>query len=1590
MALVIYQAPQSVTWNDEKTSNNVVELKTPYVGLSNQGATCYLNGLLQTLYMTPEFRKAMFMWNYDPVKDGAEELCIPLQLQKLFGLLQLSKQRSVDTIALTKSFGWEGNEIFQQQDVQELTRVLFDALEESFKGTVVENIIDELYAGQLIDYIRCIDVDYQSERIDKFLDFSLAIVPFNSEVAMHSLTECIEMFLRPEILNGDNKYYAEKFDKKVDAIKGLKFGKLPQIMAIQLKRFVYDFSGPNILQKKLNEIVKFPMILDMNKYVASRSAVPSDQSSTDGMNDGTTDVTGHTTDVSGDEFEQFLQEQMEILNKANQENESTDVKSGTSNPWGNGDKDEIMLDDIQIEGLPDLVDLSGKKSKDQIIEELEKRKNDSMSPEEVEELIATRGPWVYELYAVLIHSGAITGGHYFAYIKDLDSKTWWNFNDSNVSKIDEKIVQEAWGSKTTSYSNSNNSMYGLSNYYNGLYSNRSSAITTTTTLSSTNAYMLLYRKVSTDLMKSVSFPSDDLVPNYIKDVVRLEEEKRTRRIQEELEIKNRLNIRIIFNDVERLVFVKRTDTYLQLMTEIWKTFDLSEMIGSPVQQNKSIKGEESDHRLSVESSVMPCQTMSHDVLYDDPSTVSVRELLSTIGRTAEGFEENKSNSDNDVFTANALTMISLTDTKETTDSNYKIVKKEDFLTIPYDCFRLRNYNGYNKLKSDIYDLSQISSKLLSDLAFNEHKTYFLETRKFHEEWEVYYSDGLSVILDEFDLEKCSFKDSRSVRLPKFATVSDLKDVIAKWVPYDKSRIRLMKINNIGYNDARMELLNINERRLKEDLLVYDGFRLHFEEILEEANINSRESLAFEMYIHGRNRIELRVNKPPSEEFDQIITADCRWTVSELRKVIAKELGLNADEIRLFKASLRGQELKDGEQALTVNGIYTNMNIGVSIGKATPFGFNSIFFFHYKPIDHRPGVRALPILPTDDEEDLKEEVVVDKMDDVTSSLHNSNEIESDDLYSTEVRNNYHNINYNSPVNVDEVHNNEPVPVTIIPRQNDDINFDITENRMVDNDYNHDQNEEYETMSNEGVVDANEILSNFGDNFDGFCTPINGSDYGDQLIMSSNANEEFDPFQLSDQNNVNTFNNNIIQSSELNDECDSITNEIATSRAIAVVEDVDQLVDIIPTTTATVVNTRNLNMNERAYSPNSIIFNELDRNSLKDKLLVLTQDKEVATSLQTDDSIVPSNFGELMVRNGHQPAATLYEQLDIPISQSIYMTSNTRFEEVKLKLWQVLLDLQKIPPDTTVSQIRLREKTGNTIGRLIRDNKTSLDYQMYLHDGKALAYEILEKEDDLPPEETVNPTVSYTITYGNNNIGNVLVLVQRWHRSTWSLGERFEVYLQGSMTIRDVARALAIMTNIPIKSILAMIVPRDTEFSLSELNQKSPIRNYGRSWFDPSKEKKLLKFMSHEMRVQDGDLILLQDSSEPLKELTKADLKSIELVEIANKNPYFDGWNVTGNMSSSGSYASYPALPSSYQKSTVSSGGSNGMPISVGKEINSVMNDDYFLALSLQEDESFGKTGTRHNRTLSFDATVNNDTREFNKQGGYALFDDIINS
>jgi ubiquitin C-terminal hydrolase len=54
---------------------------TGFTGLVNQGATCYLNSLLQGLYMVPEFRRAVYAWEYVQALHGDEDVCVPLQVR---------------------------------------------------------------------------------------------------------------------------------------------------------------------------------------------------------------------------------------------------------------------------------------------------------------------------------------------------------------------------------------------------------------------------------------------------------------------------------------------------------------------------------------------------------------------------------------------------------------------------------------------------------------------------------------------------------------------------------------------------------------------------------------------------------------------------------------------------------------------------------------------------------------------------------------------------------------------------------------------------------------------------------------------------------------------------------------------------------------------------------------------------------------------------------------------------------------------------------------------------------------------------------------------------------------------------------------------------------------------------------------------------------------------------------------------------------------------------------------------------------------------------------------------------------------------
>ena len=107
-----------------------------YVGIKNQGATCYMNSMLQSLFHLDLFRKFVYLMDEGRGKgegegegggeregDGGGGGCsfssssssstpsIPAALQRLFYRMQTSS-KPVGTKELTRSFGWGASEVY--------------------------------------------------------------------------------------------------------------------------------------------------------------------------------------------------------------------------------------------------------------------------------------------------------------------------------------------------------------------------------------------------------------------------------------------------------------------------------------------------------------------------------------------------------------------------------------------------------------------------------------------------------------------------------------------------------------------------------------------------------------------------------------------------------------------------------------------------------------------------------------------------------------------------------------------------------------------------------------------------------------------------------------------------------------------------------------------------------------------------------------------------------------------------------------------------------------------------------------------------------------------------------------------------------------------------------------------------------------------------------------------------------------------------------------------------------------------------------------------------------------------------------------
>ncbi|XP_021570516.1 ubiquitin carboxyl-terminal hydrolase 48 isoform X8 [Carlito syrichta] len=242
--------------------------KNSFVGLTNLGATCYVNTFLQVWFLNLELRQALYLCPSTcdhRMGDGIREekdyepQTICEHLQYLFALLQNSNRRYIDPSGFVKALGLDTG---QQQDAQEFSKLFMSLLEDTLskqKNPDVRNIVQQQFCGEYAYVTVCNQCGRESKLLSKFYELELNIQGHKQ------LTDCISEFLKEEKLEGDNRYFCENCQSKQNATRKIRLLSLPCTLNLQLMRFVFDRQTGH--KKKLNTYIGFSEILDMEPYV---------------------------------------------------------------------------------------------------------------------------------------------------------------------------------------------------------------------------------------------------------------------------------------------------------------------------------------------------------------------------------------------------------------------------------------------------------------------------------------------------------------------------------------------------------------------------------------------------------------------------------------------------------------------------------------------------------------------------------------------------------------------------------------------------------------------------------------------------------------------------------------------------------------------------------------------------------------------------------------------------------------------------------------------------------------------------------------------------------------------------------------------------------------------------------------------------------------------------------------------------------------------------------------------------------------------------------------------------------------------------
>ena len=233
--------------------------KHGYVGLKNLGCICYMNSILQQVYMVPTFRYAIMGFNDANKKEQEISDDDSLnQLQIMYTYLTLSEKEDYNPKNFCKAFkDFDGNpiNIMIQQDSQEFFNNFFDKMENNLKNSKYKYIINDVFIGRTCSSVICDSCKHVSNRFEDFYNLTLEVKNINN------LNDSLHKLIAPEKIED---FKCSNCNKNVTINKRTSLSDLPNVLVFHLKRFYMNYEIERT--EKINSRFEFPLCINMKEF----------------------------------------------------------------------------------------------------------------------------------------------------------------------------------------------------------------------------------------------------------------------------------------------------------------------------------------------------------------------------------------------------------------------------------------------------------------------------------------------------------------------------------------------------------------------------------------------------------------------------------------------------------------------------------------------------------------------------------------------------------------------------------------------------------------------------------------------------------------------------------------------------------------------------------------------------------------------------------------------------------------------------------------------------------------------------------------------------------------------------------------------------------------------------------------------------------------------------------------------------------------------------------------------------------------------------------------------------------------------------